>query len=133
MLRTIIAALILIAPSAVANAASCSGAHAVITSVSVKNVESAGGLNTYHITGTVVNDGSEGQASNVLQSVDIYQGVEKKDTKSIPPLAAGQSYTFDYVAQRSADAGNGTTKMKFQMDPASGTCGSDSTQYAMSY
>jgi len=135
MIRTIVAALILIAPSAVASAATCGGAHPVITAVAIKSVDTAGALNHYQIGGTVVNAGSDPQASNVLQSVDIYQGDQKLDTKSIPPLKAGESYTFTYVAQRSSDAGKGTTKLTFQLDPSPGSenCGGGSDKYALSF
>jgi hypothetical protein len=115
MLRTIIAALILAASSVVAASATC-GAPA-ISGVAVKNVDSAGNLSHYHISGTVVNNGSS-QASNVLQSVDIYQGQTKLDTRSVPPLKAGQSFAFTYTADRASDAGKGTTTLRFQLDPA---------------
>jgi hypothetical protein len=115
MLRTIIASFILVASSAVASAATC-GAPA-ISNVVVKNVDTVGNLNHYQIAGTVVNNGPT-QASNVLQSVDIYQGTQKLDTRSIPPLKAGESYSFTYTADRAADAGKGTTTLKFQLDPA---------------
>jgi hypothetical protein len=134
MIRMIFAALLLASPSLVASAASCGGAHPVITGVTVKSVNSMGALNHYNLSGTVVNNGSSGQASSVLQSVDIYQGAEKLDTKSIPPLAAGQSYTFTYVASRSSDAGNGTTKMTFKLDPSPGSqdCGG-TDQFSMKF
>jgi hypothetical protein len=115
MIRTIIASFILIASSAVASAATC-GAPA-ISNVVVKNVDTVGNLNHYQIAGTVVNNGPT-QASNVLQSVDIYQGPQKLDTRSIPPLKAGESFSFTYTADRAADAGKGTTTLKFQLDPA---------------
>lgn len=115
MIRTIIAALILVASSAVAASATCGSP--TISNVVVKNVDTVGNLNHYQIAGTVVNNGPT-QASNVLQSVDIYQGPNKLDTRSIPPLKAGQSYSFTYTSDRAADAGKGTTTLKFQLDPA---------------
>jgi subtilase family serine protease len=112
-----------------APAATCAGANPAITSAVVKNVTSSGGLNAYHLVGIVTNLGSQGQASNTLQFVDIYVDRQKLDDRGIPPLAPGQSYTFGYVWQRSADAGNGTTTVYFRMDmrqgqdcnPANGT------------
>jgi hypothetical protein len=115
MIRTIIAALVLVASSAVASAATCGSP--TISGVAVKNVDTVGNLNHYQISGTVVNNGAS-QASGVLQSVDIYQGPTKLDTRSIPPLKAGQSFSFTYTADRAADAGKGTTTLKFQLDPA---------------
>jgi hypothetical protein len=115
MLRTIIAALLLVTPTLAANAATCVGP--AISGVVVKNVDTVGNLNHYQIAGMVVNNGPT-QSSSVLQSVDIYQGDQKLDTRSIPPLKAGQSYAFTYVADRASDAGKGTTTLKFQLDPA---------------
>ena len=94
----------------------CNGTGLSITSVAVKNVSSSGNLNTYHISGTVTNTGSQAEPNSALQSVDIFMAQEKLDAKSIPPLAAGQSYTFDYAYQRSNDAGNGTTHLRFSID-----------------
>jgi hypothetical protein len=121
MLRTIIAAFILVATSAAASAA-C-GAP-TISGLAVKNVDTVGNLNHYQITGTVVNNGAS-QASNTLQSVDIYKGTEKLDTRSVPPLKAGESFAFTYVSDRAADAGKGTTTLKFVMDPAPASCSED--------
>jgi hypothetical protein len=99
-----------------APARTCAGADPAIVSVAVQNVVPAGGLNTYHITGTVTNLGNQPQANNVLQSVDMYMVREKLDAKGIPPLAPGQSYTFAFDYQRSRDAGNGSTNLRFQID-----------------
>lgn len=118
MFRIIIAALILFAPVAAASASpACSGAGPGIVSVAVNSVSSDGNLNRYDIRGTVVN-GSAAQASSVLQFVDIYKGSEKLDSKGIPPLQPGQSYSFEYVSTRSHDAGSGSTKLTFRLDPA---------------
>ena len=108
--------LLLLYPGATA-AATCAGADPAIVSVAVKGVTPSNGLNQYKIGVTVTNLGSSAQASNVLQYVDIYQKAgEKLDAKGIPPLRPGQSYSFTYVAQRSSDAGNGTTKLSFKLD-----------------
>jgi hypothetical protein len=117
-MMTLAAALVLMVQTAPAVAATpCAGAGATIVSAAVKSVNPAGALNHYELSGTVTNQGAS-QASNVLQSVDIYKGPEKLDTKSIPPLKAGQSYTFNYESVRSTDAGNGTTTLRFVMDQA---------------
>lgn len=117
MLRTIACAALgfVLAATAAGAAATCAGADPAITAVGVAGVTPAGGIDQYHIAGTVVNHGSQGQASNVLQFVDIYQNGQRLDAKSIPPLAAGQSFTFTYVALRSTDAGKGTTTLHFQL------------------
>jgi subtilase family serine protease len=97
-------------------APNCNGAYPSIASVVVKGVTASGALNTYHIAGTVTNSGSQPQSNNVLQSVDVYMAGQKLDSKSVPPLAPGQSYTFTYDYQRSKDAGPGSTHLRFQMD-----------------
>jgi hypothetical protein len=97
--------------------AACAGADPAIASVAVKSVAEADGINPYTLAVTVTNDGSQAQAKDVMQFVDIYQVPgEKLDAKGIPPLRAGQSYTFTYVTMRSAEAGNGTTHLRFQLD-----------------
>jgi hypothetical protein len=116
MLRIIIAALAFSATSTAAFASPCNGVDLAVRSVSVKSVSTTGSLNRYQITGTVANVGSVSQGSDALQSVDIYQGNQKLDSKSIPPLKAGQSYLFSYASMRSTDAGNGTTHLRFQLN-----------------
>src|SRR6185437_11816008 len=76
--------------------------------VAVQGMTTDGSQNHYRISGIVRNNGSD-QASNALQTVDIYKGPEKLDSKSIPQLKAGASYNFTYESVRSSDAGNGTT------------------------
>ena len=124
--------LLLLAQTVAASASTtCAGADPAIASVAVKSVNSAGGLNRYALSGTVVNAGHTAQASDTLQFVDIYKGSEKLDAKGIPPLKPGQSYTFSYVSVRSSDAGKGTTKLTFRLDvrQSSQNCsaGNDST------
>jgi hypothetical protein len=116
MTRVLFAALFatLVAPLG-ASAATCGGANPAITSVVVKNVTSAGQLNTYHMVGTVTNLGGGGQASNTLQFVDIYVDGQKHNDRGIPPLAPGQSYTFGFDWSRSSDAGPGSTTVRFRI------------------
>lgn len=111
-------------------AGTCAGPDPSLGKVAVGSVTTSGNLNNYHITGTVTNVGGATQAKDVLQSVDIYMADQKLDAKSIPPLAAGQSATFDYVYQRSKDAGQGTTRLRFVLDMhnPSGTAQDCSTQ-----
>lgn len=110
------AALLLVLGPAPALAASCRGADPAIVSVAVKGMQSSGGLNHYTLRGKVVNLGNEAQASNTLQSVDIYKGSTKLDSRGVPALRPGESYTFEYVSARSADAGDRTTALGFRMD-----------------
>ncbi len=116
MIRTISIVLFLLAQTgAAAVAATCAGANPAITSVAVKNVTSDGRLNDYHIVGTVTNLGSSGQPNNTLQFVDIWQYGNKLDDKGIPPLAPGQSASFSYMWQRSAEAARGSTILNFRI------------------
>lgn len=102
--------------SAPAFATVCMGADPAIVSVAVKGMQSSDGLNHYTLSGKVANLGSTGQASNTLQFVDIYKGSTKLDSRGVPPLRAGQSYAFEYVTDRSAQAGAQTTTLGFRMD-----------------
>ncbi len=102
-------------------AAMCSGPNPAIVSAAVSNVTTNGSLNTYNIAGTVRNLGSQGQASNTLQFVDIYQYGNKLDSKAIPPLAAGQSYRFTYQWQRNVEARQGSTPLQFRIRMVQGS------------
>jgi hypothetical protein len=122
MIRLLSAALFaaLLAPVG-SPAATCAGANPAITSVVVKNVTTAGQLNTYHIVGTVTNLGSAAQPSNTLQFIDIYVDRQKRNDRGIPPLAPGQSYTFGFDWSRSSDAGPGTTTAHFRLRMVQGS------------
>jgi hypothetical protein len=132
MLRTIAATLLLLAPAGVASAATCAGSDPQITSVVVKGVDSAANLDHYRLVGTVVNLGASGQPSNLLQSVEIHDADDKLDTKSIPPLKPGESFTFTYVSTRSSQAGKGTTELWFVLDPLS-PCSTGSDRYTLTF
>lgn len=116
MVRMMIATLAFLATTTSAFATPCTGVDLAVRSVSVKGVTKTGNLNRYEITGAVTNVGAASQGSDALQSVDIYQDTEKLDSRSIPPLKAGQSYAFTYAFMRSSDAGNGTTHLRFQLN-----------------
>lgn len=122
-----------------AAAATCAGADPAITSVKVQNVSSNGSLNSYTLVGTVTNLGSQKQASNVLQFVDIYQDRTRLNDRGIPPLAPGQSYTYSYLWQRAADAGNGTTTFHFNLrmvqpaTPGSQDCDTANDTYRITF
>jgi hypothetical protein len=135
MIRVLTAAAVILAfASTAAPAATCSGANPAITSVVVKNVTTAGQLNTYHLVGTVTNLGGQAQPSNTLQFVDIYAETEKHDNRGVPPLTPGQSYTFNYDWQRSSDAGNGTTTVHFRIQMKQGTnCNPGNGSYSVTF
>ena len=97
-----------------------------IGNVAVRGMTSDGNLNHYTINGAVTNNGAN-QPSSALQAVDVYKGPVKKDSKSIPPLKAGQSFTFTYIADRSSDAGAGTSTLRFVLDAKNGTLCSPSS------
>lgn len=91
-----------------------------LANVAVKNTTSDGNLSHYQINGVVTNNGAS-QASSTLQSVDVYKGPVKLDSKSVPPLKAGQSFTFTYVSTRSSDAGTGSSHLRFVLDAKNGS------------
>ena len=104
-----------IAQNTAPSTAACSGADPAIAGAKVTSTTPKGDMNEISVTVTVVNSGSVGQQSNTLQSVDVYQNNTKVDRKGLPPLKAGQTYTFPYVFDRATDAGNGTTDLRFQL------------------
>lgn len=116
MFRMLIAAAAFLAMMAPAFAAPYKGVDLAVSSVSVKNATTSGNMNRYEITATVTNVGASSQGANALQSVDIYQGNDKLESKSVPPLQAGKSYTFSYVSTRATDAEKGTTQLRFQLN-----------------
>jgi hypothetical protein len=132
MFRTIAATLLLALPALAAPAATCHGSDPEISSVVVKGIETAGAVDRYHISGTVVNMGATAQASNLLQSVDIFDADDKLDTKSIPPLKPGESFTFTYVSTRSSQAGKDTSQLGFQLDPIS-PCSVGNDRYVLTF
>ncbi len=109
-------ALLVLSATLAQAAIACNGADPAIGTVSVKNVSHNGGTNVYHLGGTVTNRGRARQPSNVLQFVDVYINGQKSDARGIPPLRPGQSYTFGYDFQRSSDAGDGTSRLRFQIE-----------------
>jgi hypothetical protein len=118
-------------------AMTCSGADPAIASATVKSTKPQGGLNVITVAITVVNRGTQGQASNVLQSVEVYQNDVKIDRKGIPPLRPGQSYTALYTFQRSTEASPGTTNLRFRLaytqpsPPGNADCDLSNDSYKM--
>lgn len=117
MLRIIFLAILVFGLSpAAAMAASCAGADPALVLATSRLVESVGGANHYRLTVGVTNVGSQGQASNVLQFVDMYEHGAKLDAKGVPPLSAGQSYNVSFIYTRANDAGDGTADFAFQLN-----------------
>jgi hypothetical protein len=112
---SIVAALLLLFQPVPSVASTCPGADPAVVSVAVKGMLPDGNINRYTLSGRVENLGSLGQSSSTLQFVDIYRGETKIDSRGVPPLRPGQSYTFEYVSSRSAQAGDQTTTLGFRM------------------
>ena len=104
---------ILLAYQAPAAAAACTGADPAITSVQPRLTSSGGDVNTYDIAVTVQNLGTMHQASNVLDSVAMYQNGEKVDQHGLQPLGPNRSQTVVFHVQRSTQAESGTTHLHF--------------------
>ncbi|HTV73920.1 MAG TPA: hypothetical protein VME66_09475 [Candidatus Acidoferrales bacterium] len=115
MVKVGIFAALLIAQSPIVMAQACPDSAPTIESATVANVQDNGSLKTYIVEGTVVNPSDQSEAGNVLQSVDVLQDGQKVNEIGIPPLAAGQSYEFHQTVVRSAEAGNKTTRLTFQL------------------
>jgi hypothetical protein len=129
---TLVVAAAMAFPAAAA-AATCAGPDPAIASVSVKNVATSNALNHYTIVGAVTNVGGQRQASNVIQTIQIFDGAQQVDAKGIPPLSPGQSYQFTYVWPRAADAGNGTTVFNFKLKTPDAACGTASDSYRLTF
>lgn len=116
MLAIPLLSVLLLSNPTIVPVAGCLGADPAIAAVSVKNVSQNGGTNVYHLSGTVTNAGNARQPSNTLQFVDIFINGQKSDSRGVPPLRPGQSYTFGYDFRRSSDAGDGSSRLRFQID-----------------
>lgn len=99
----------------------CLGGNPAITHAEVQSTHAMGKMNQYVLVGTVKNLGTANQPSNTLQFVDIYDGAQKVDAKTIPPLPASGTYHFTYDWNRAVDAGAGSTKFIFKMRMVHGT------------
>lgn len=125
MFRLAAIALLLLAQTGFASAATCSGADPAILSVAVKSVTRDGSLDKYLLVGRVENLGASAQASKTMQFVDIYKNRVKLDSRGIPPLKPGQSYSFSYTSARSHQAGKNTTLLAFMLDMRATAAGQD--------
>ncbi len=112
----------LVPAGASAATASCVGPNPSITHVAVQNKYNNRGVTRYQLVGTVTNVGSESQPSNVLQFVDIYdaQTGVKLDSRGIPPLTVGGTYTFTYAWLRASESAAGSTTLTFRFHVTAG-------------
>lgn len=117
MIRTAALLSIALAQLPICAYAECTGANPIVTSVSVIGVTKTHYLNLYRVDATVTNVGTEAQAGNVLQFIDVMQYGNRLDDRGVPPLAPGQTYTISYVWKRAVDAGNWTTPLDFRVRP----------------
>jgi len=108
-------------PVGVSAATRCLGGNPAISHVEVQSTHTMGKMNTYHLVGTVTNMGTANQPSNTLQFVDIYDGAQKVDAKTIPPLTSSGTFHFTYNWNRASDAGAGSTTFVFRMRMVHGT------------
>jgi hypothetical protein len=116
MTRITIAAVVFLLTISPAFASPCNGVDLAVRGVAVKSVSTSANVNRYELTGAVTNIGTTSQGADALQSVDIYEGKQKLNSRSIPPLKVSESHPFSYVFERSAGAGNGTTRLRFQLN-----------------
>jgi archaellum component FlaG (FlaF/FlaG flagellin family) len=100
------------------SASACTGPSASIANVTTSQSTDSNGLDRYTLTIAVKNVGSQSQKSNVLQSVDIFLDHAKNGEKGVPPLRAGQTYSFTYDVQRAEDARRGSTSVDLRLTPA---------------
>ena len=120
LLTSVIAALALV-PLAASAQGRCSGGNPAINHVEVQSTHTMGGVNTYVIVGSVMNMGTMNQPANTLQFVDIYNGSDKVDSKTIPPITTSGTTHFTYQWKRASDAGAGTTTLTFKLRMVHGT------------
>jgi hypothetical protein len=99
----------------------CLGGNPAIVHVEVQTVHRMGQMNQYRLAGAVENMGSASQPSSTLQFVDIYDGGDKVDSKTIPPLTQAGTQHFTYNWSRNADAGAGSTTFTFKIRMVNGT------------
>ena len=119
MIRTIALAIVAFSSMPLAAAAQCEGPGPTVTAVAVSGVSHTPYLTLYRVSATVKNLGTQAQAGDVLQFVDVMQYGGRLDDRGVPPLGPGQSYTVSYVWPRSSDAGKLTSPLDFHLRSAS--------------
>ena len=95
----------------------CFGADPAIVGVRhAGRMTDANGVTHYRIAVTVKNVGPRRQAGNTLDSVAMYEYAIRHDVKGLQPLAPRASQTVIFDVKRSADAGMGTTPLRFRIE-----------------
>lgn len=125
--------IIMLAAAAAMTSGSCQGADPAIVSVVSAPATAGQGVNRFTLTVTVANLGSQNQAGNVLQSVNIVLDDSKNGQKGIPPLRAGQRYTFTYDVLRAEDTEPGSTDVRFHLVQNNGQtdCNAGNDRYSI--
>ncbi len=122
MIRTLTLGIFVLALVPVgASAQRCVGGNPAITHVAVQTTHNTGSMNQYRLVGTVQNMGTAAQPANTLQFVDIYDGSQKLDSRSIPPLSNSGTFHFTYNWSRAHEAAAGSTTFTFKMRMVHGT------------
>jgi hypothetical protein len=94
----------------------CFGADPAIVGVRRAGRTTMNGVNHYRIAVTVKNVGPRRQAGNTLDSVALYEYAIRHDVKGLQPLGPGETQTVVFDVQRSAEAGAGTTPLRFRIE-----------------
>ncbi len=120
-------------PVIAASGSTCTGSDPAIVKTALQSSTQNGALAHFVVAITVSNSSDVKQASNVLQSVAVYQDGNKVDNKGVKPLAAHQSTTVTYTFDRSAQAAPGTTHLRFKLSlegatPATADCNTDNDE-----
>ncbi len=116
-----------------APALACTGPNPAIDWVKIQHVMPQGGENRFTIAANIVNRGSA-QPLDVLQYVSISAYGQRLDRRSIPPLRAGQAFSFIYPYFRSDQAGRGTSTLDFQIVMDRGVnCNPNNGHYSLTF
>jgi hypothetical protein len=95
------------------NSSTC--ADPAIVSAHASTVGDNGRLTTYDVAVTLQNLGLGGEASSLLQSVQVFQDETKVDQIGAPPLRPGGRATVHYRFQRASEARAGSTHLRFRL------------------
>jgi len=104
----------LAAAAAMTSAPACQGVDMAITAITSTSTQSTD-VTRFTLTVTVANLGTKNEPGNTLQSVEIVLDDNKNGQKGVPPLRAGQKYTFTYDVLRANDTEPGSTIVKFHI------------------
>jgi hypothetical protein len=121
MNRALILIFVLALIPVAAPAQRCLGGNPAITHAEVQSTHNMGKMIQYHLVITVRNLGTANQPSSTLQFVDIYDGAQRVDSKSIPPLTTMATFHATYNWNRASDAGAGSTMFVFKIRMVNGT------------